>query len=265
MDASTRLECLPGTRVPIIQVIREWITNPSADSSVFWLHGLAGSGKSTLMTTVAHIFMESGQLGAFLFFDRDSSERNDPKLVIRTLAYQLALFDSQIGAKISEATKANPRIIYSPLRFQFLKLLVEPLSSPDVLQSEASIVLVLDALDECGSAKDRKELLDLLLNESVRLPSALRFICTSRQELDIQKAFGGKRHVLVRELDITSSENYNDIVSFFRHQLSTIRSYSDFLALSLDWPGDDMVHVLTKRAAGLFMGVNCVRVHRRWT
>src|ERR1700683_1558654 len=93
---STRLECLPGTRVPIIQVIREWITNPSADSSVFWLHGLAGSGKSTLMTTVAHIFMESGQLGAFLFFDRDSSERNDPKLVIRTLAYQLALFDSTI-------------------------------------------------------------------------------------------------------------------------------------------------------------------------
>jgi hypothetical protein len=85
------------------------------------------------------------------------------------------------------------------------------------------------------------------------LPSALRFIFTSRQELDIQKAFEDKRHVLVRELDITSSDNDRDIISFFRHQLSVIRNYSDSLTLALDWPGHDMDHVLTRRAAGLFI------------
>ena len=66
----------------MIQAIREWVADPSIDRNVFWLHGLAGSGKSTLMTTISHIFMELGQLGAFLFFDRDSSERNHPKMVM---------------------------------------------------------------------------------------------------------------------------------------------------------------------------------------
>ena len=109
-----------------------------------------------------------------------------------------------------------------------------------------------------GSPKDHKGLLNLLGDETVRLPSALRFIFTNRQELNVQKTFEDERHlhvsrprnqsnqckyvcVLVRELDITSSENYGDITSFFRHQLSVIHSYSDSLAL--DWPNHGMVYI----------------------
>jgi hypothetical protein len=42
--------------------------------------------------------------------------------------------------------------------YQFVKLITQPLSSPDVLLSELSPVVIMDAVDECGNAKDRKEL-----------------------------------------------------------------------------------------------------------
>jgi len=78
MDASDRQECLDDTRVDVVKSIRNWATDAASSQNVFWLHGLAGSGKSTLATTIANILCESGQLGAFLFFDHNVAERSDP-------------------------------------------------------------------------------------------------------------------------------------------------------------------------------------------
>src|ERR1700734_1487699 len=75
MNSADRSPCLPGTRLDIIEFIINWATNPSTDHSMLWIHGLAGSGKSTLSTTVANYFLERGCLGAFLFFNRDFGER----------------------------------------------------------------------------------------------------------------------------------------------------------------------------------------------
>jgi len=52
---------------------------------------------------------------------------------------------------ISSAINAMPTIAQSSLRFQFSKLLVEPLSS--LPMPGTPIVLLLDALDECGTLK----------------------------------------------------------------------------------------------------------------
>jgi len=67
MDASSRPVCLHGTRQDALAFITGWLTMPSDGTNVLWLHGLAGSGKSTLSTTVAEYFCELGQLGAFSF------------------------------------------------------------------------------------------------------------------------------------------------------------------------------------------------------
>jgi hypothetical protein len=129
MDASSRAECLPGTRVDLLRTISEWAQNPADERRLFWLYGLAGCGKTTLATTIANIFRQQGYLGAFLFFDRDATERSNPSTVIRTLACQLGEADPRIGLAISDVIEEIPGIIRSPLRFQFLKLLIEPLSS----------------------------------------------------------------------------------------------------------------------------------------
>jgi polynucleotide 5'-kinase involved in rRNA processing len=71
MDSSGRTECLPNTRLDILNRITDWITNPHDGHNVLWIHGLAGSGKSTIATSVANLFRDLNRLGAFVFFNRD--------------------------------------------------------------------------------------------------------------------------------------------------------------------------------------------------
>ena len=50
--------CLPGTREAIIEEITQWVNSPVGDniSRIFFLSGVAGSGKSAIAHTVAHLF-----------------------------------------------------------------------------------------------------------------------------------------------------------------------------------------------------------------
>lgn len=57
--------CLEGTRVRLLGSIREWSLDPGG-KCVYWLKGMAGSGKSTVARMVAREFASSErcQLGA---------------------------------------------------------------------------------------------------------------------------------------------------------------------------------------------------------
>jgi hypothetical protein len=89
MDAFSRPECLPNTRQVILKFITDWLTTPSGNENILWLHAVAGFGKSTISTTLAESFRELERLGAFIFFNRNTTS-SDPAVVIRTLSYQLS-------------------------------------------------------------------------------------------------------------------------------------------------------------------------------
>ena len=218
MNEYSRKNCLPTTRLDIIKSIIEWITDESSErKSVLWLYGLAGSRKSTLSTTIAWMMRDLYQLGAFFFFDRDIPERN-PATLIRTLAYQLALFDARIGDVISKIVENTPRIAEMPLDFQITNLLsIKAMES--VEWSGGPIVLVVDALDEPASNSHRKELLKALSKGFHDLPSFLRVVVVSRQESDIQHALGSHPAVHQYPLDIDSTITQDDIRKFIWHQL----------------------------------------------
>src|SRR5882724_2267800 len=129
MDASSRGVCTHGTRQNILTSITEWLTMPSEGKNILWLHGLAGSGKSTISTTVAEYFRELSRLGAFIFFDRNDPTQSDPNAVIRTLVYRLSLFDPAIQAAVCSQIEGDKTIAEAPLGRQFSKLLLEPLKS----------------------------------------------------------------------------------------------------------------------------------------
>jgi hypothetical protein len=254
MDASTRPQCLEGTCTNLLRFIIAWaftFLDPFHGQRVLWLHGLAGLGKSTLATTVANFFRGRGRLGAFMFFNRDVEERSQPSIVIRTIAYRLALFDARIGAAITKVIETTPTIAESPLPFQFMKLVIEPLST--LPKTEAPIILILDALDECGSPEGRGSLLTLLATESIHLPPFVRVVVISRTEFDIRHALEDRSHVLIQEMELASEDNSNDILTFLRSRMSEIRSKNTSLSLPHDWPGDAAISALHKRAAGLFV------------
>jgi len=240
-----RPECLSGTRQDVLAFIECWIATGS--ERVLWLHGVAGSGKSTIATTVANNLWRQGQLGAFLLFSRDIERRNHPKYVIRTIAYQLALFEPRtIGNAIGSVITETPSIMQMPLREQLYKLIVEPLST--FLPSKGPILLVLDGLDECGGAQDRRDLLDILAEKLKWLPPFVRIFITSRADLDVTTAFREQRQVLSHKLELASEHNINGINLFLRHRMNSIRSLKASLGLAADWPGDEATQSLGNRA-----------------
>jgi hypothetical protein len=251
MDASRRTSCLHDTRTDILKFVVDWVNDTRSEQKMLWIHGLAGSGKSTLSTTIANIFRDSGQLGAFLFFDRDVTERNDPMTVIKTIAHQLGISDPSIGAAIRTAIETSPNMLTSPLDRQFQKLVLDSLQ--DVGPHSPTIVIVLDALDECGTADERAGLLTVLAENFINLPTVIRTVVTSRAEIDIYNAFTSQHHILAHELDITSPRNSDDVLSYFRHRMALIRNTNVHLRLGTDWPGGEVLHRLVLRASGLFV------------
>ena len=253
MPTAGRPSCLANTRLDVIEFITAWITSEDQNKPVLWLSGLSGTGKSTISTTIANILRELRRLGAFVFFNRDVKERHDPMQVIRTLAYKLACFDTRIGDAVSAAIESTSDIAESPLAFQFRTLLHGPLSSLESLHSGGPIVIVIDALDECGSAKGRKELMTALLEGVGGLPSFVRILVTSRPERDIETAFRTNPFVHRCELDLTSESTANDIRVFVETQMAMIRANNSTLGLSPGWPGQDNVTALVRHAQGLFV------------
>ena len=223
---------------------------------MLWVHGLAGSGKSTLSTTIANLLRNDKQLGAFLFFDRDVTERSDPTVVIRTLAYQLASSNQRIRAAICAVLEEDSNISLSALSRQFRKLIVEPIST--IANYRPTIVIILDALDECGAPANRRALLDVVAKEFAVLPSYFRTIVTSRAESDIYDALNFPSHVLPYELDIKSHVNYDDILLYIRHHMSLMRIKNRHLQLSPSWPGEEILCQLVEQASGLFIWASTV-------
>jgi hypothetical protein len=249
MDSSNRIECLAGTRHDVLEFVDQWM-NTASCQNLLWIHGLAGSGKSTLSTTIANRFRGRGQLGAFLFFDRDVAERSQPSVVFRTVAFQLASNHPHISKAISATVENIPSIAESSIRMQFIKLLVDSVSPH---HKNMFLVIILDALDECGTAKERDSLLDVLVEEAPHLPQFLRIIVTSRAEFDIHAAFNAQPHVIIQELDITSEGNAEDIHSYISYRLSNIRRRREHFSFPPDWPGDEVIRLLVNRAFGLFV------------
>jgi NACHT domain len=254
MDASDRAECLPGTRVATIQLITDWALDPATTQNTLWVHGLAGIGKSTLSTTVANRFLEMGRLGAFVFFSRDVAERSNPATVIRTLAYQIGSLHPRASAAICTAIEKFPGICLSPLSVQFQKLLVEPLAS--VIDKDAApgtLVLVIDALDECGTPKTRQALLEVLTEKLIQLPSSIRILITSRSEHDICCEFRFREQFLEQKLNIMSGFNTNDISLYLKHRMARVRSKMMIISPGTQWPSQNDLTRLAHRASGLFV------------
>jgi hypothetical protein len=248
MDETNRTPCFKNTRRNVINDIMEWIADDKA-KKVLWVYGLAGSGKSTLSTTIAQKMREVDRLGAFFFFNRDIPQRNFATL-IRTLAYRLAMFDARIGAPISRVVAKNENIAEMPLEFQFGHLLSAS-ALESVEWSGGPILLIIDALDECGSEADRKILMRVLSTGFSDLPSFIRVMVVSRPELDIQRALGSHSDLRLYPLDIDSVTNKDDVSEFIRHRLEEIRIEDG--CLDDHWPGDDKIHSLVNRAGGLFI------------
>jgi hypothetical protein len=199
--------CLQNTREDVLSSMLSWLVEPSSPSSsmsIFWLAGLAGTGKSTIIKTFCERVSEDDRfLLASFFASRNSAERRDPYRILHTFAYELAIMTESIRSHVLSAVRAPQDVMQEPMQEQIKQLLAGPISKAAL--PGRTIVFAIDALDECqksGGVEGGpliKLLSQLLQNQPVKL------LITSRQEDSIAMMFSSLSHVPLHLHEIKST------------------------------------------------------------
>jgi len=243
-----RQGCLKGTRNAVLDDIESWSKDSNA-SPVFWLNGLAGTGKTTIAQTIAERVFADGRLGASFFCSRDFKDRRNLLYIFPTLALQLAHKYPGFRSILVPLLRATPDIGHESLFNQMRMLIVEPLSSSDI-----STVIVIDALDECVDDDPQSAILSVM-GRLVQGTPGVKFLITGRPEPRIQSGF---RLGLLRPLtdvfvlhEVEPSVINTDIRLFLEHGLSELAKRR---GIERDvWSTDEDLDLLCVRAAGLFV------------
>ncbi|KAF7585341.1 hypothetical protein BBP40_011179, partial [Aspergillus hancockii] len=251
-------ECLPGTRTELLRKIMGWPTSPS-QKSIFWLRGMAGTGKSTISRTVARSFKDTNHLGASFFFKRGEGDRGNAKKFFPTLTRQLMLWSSDLRFGVQKVLNDDPDIASKSLREQFEKLLLQPLLSLDLLGRQPQIaVMVIDALDECEHDQDIRNIIQLLPLLQKAKSVCVRIFLTSRPELPISLGFsdiGDHQYQDLALHEIPEEVTEHDIHLFLLDRFAKIKHDRN---ISQDWPGDDVIDKLVKLSVPLFISAATV-------
>jgi NACHT domain len=159
LNTPSDLTCHPNTRVDLLRDIFAW-ADRNDEQFIFWLNGLAGTGKSTIARTVARTHFEKGRLGASFFFSRGGGDVGRADKFITTIAKQLAIRIPSIQRAMCAAIKDNRDVANHALGDQWRQLILRPLSK--LSYASPSYILVIDALDECEDNGNIHTILKLL-------------------------------------------------------------------------------------------------------
>ena len=88
-DVVGRRRCTPGTRQAILAEMRTWVDDLNGPK-VYWLNGMAGTGKTTLAYSFCADMQRDGRAGASFFCSRTDADSRDVSRIVPTIAYQLA-------------------------------------------------------------------------------------------------------------------------------------------------------------------------------
>ncbi|KAF8243945.1 vegetative incompatibility protein HET-E-1 [Wilcoxina mikolae CBS 423.85] len=253
-------QCLPDTRVDLLQQIISWSEDPNS-ACIFWLNGVAGTGKSTIARTVARTWASKNrlQLGASFFFSKGRGDVGHASKFFTTIAAQLANALPAIKPSICAAIEENSDIFQRGLGDQWKYLIFQPLCKlqrsdfQEVSAQPQVLILVIDALDECDGDDDTRLILRVFTEAKNLKTVRLLVFITSRPETPIRFGFHAMPDAEHQDFvlhNISQSIIEHDISVFLRHELDIIGRENRF---GDEWPGEGTVGKLCKRARGLFI------------
>ncbi|KAH7317534.1 hypothetical protein B0J17DRAFT_724376 [Rhizoctonia solani] len=220
-DLSTevsRRSCTEGTRTKVLGGLDGWL-HDSSSPVIYWMNGMAGTGKTTIAYSFCEQVEKRKQLAASFFCTRNSVDCRSTSQIIPTVTYQLARYSIPCQHALYEVLGQNPDIGSKYIRKQFEQLLIDPLlkikhAMPD------GLVVVIDALDECHDRNGVGLVLDILFRHAGRVP--LKFLITSRPEPEIYNKMHQHQHsrAVIHLYDIETSLVREDIELYLREELA---------------------------------------------
>jgi NACHT domain len=250
--------CHPGTRKDILTVLESWINHPNPSSSIFWLSGSLGMGKSAIMQAIADKFCShNGSISATFFCAKGQTNDGQALVVFPTIAFQLSINIPGLRDHINRIVSAEPGLPSKSIEVQLQKLIVEPLRTLNNGSSRVFTVII-DGLDEWGDHRVQQDIVRVIGNALVEGQVPLRFLISSRPEVHLRESFRSPlisqitRHVSLEECNADE-----DIEVFLREGFTAIFKRNTHLFSGHDqnqpWPDESLIWCLRQKAHGQFM------------
>ncbi|KAJ7025740.1 hypothetical protein C8F04DRAFT_907826, partial [Mycena alexandri] len=173
-------------QIELLHDLYNWSSEVDPKSQVLWLYGRAGVGKSVIAQALCRQLKADGRLGGSFFFKAGHLSRGDGAKLFLTIAHQLTLLESLTAVRenIVRVVEEDPSILSGSFGDQLQRLIIEPCAG----NSDRTLVIVIDGLDECEDENIQMQILHSLANISL-LGAPLRFLVASRPETHIGDAF----------------------------------------------------------------------------
>ncbi|KAF9068246.1 hypothetical protein BDP27DRAFT_1295417 [Rhodocollybia butyracea] len=290
--------CHPGTREAILSELKVWAKQDTPQvftngSSIRWLYGPAGAGKSAIAQTFAEACAKNGMLAGSFFFWRSDPSRNNPERLFTTLALQIAGAMPELRSIINSAVVKNPSVLTSSIEIQFNDLILHPwfkvqmhqellgkppsshlhndgknqspfLSAPSTgtsgspLSSKRTQIIIIDGLDECSDSHDQQRILSILENALHKHPLPFRIVISSRPEPRIRDSFNSPHLRSIcrwMPLDDDLYRASREIRVFLQDKFQDIlhRHIYTMEHVPHPWPTDDQIDILVQKSSGHFI------------
>ncbi|KAF4609717.1 hypothetical protein D9613_011997 [Agrocybe pediades] len=235
--AVKRRGCTASTREQILDDLREWVHDPQG-SRVYWINGMAGTGKTTILYSFCKWLEDNNRLAGNFFCSRASTTCRDLNNIVRTVAYQLAHYSPSFCSHLCKILKEKPNAHSLNVGEQFKWVVAMPLENSKDASLDGAVI-VIDALDECGDVSATALFLKVLMTYATRLP--IKFLVASRPEPVILKNM--QTPSMLRLHDVEQSLVEADIRLYLQEALKTMSPS----------PSSEVIDQLATRSGKLFI------------
>ena len=238
--------CMEGTRETLLNQIMAWVANESDKSNIYWIHGLPGIGKTSLAHSICEKLHNKQQLAGVFFCQRDDANMSEIRNILPALIFKFAETFPPFRAIVADRLRRDPYLTSKSMKDSlFLDLICNLPRHPKHI-----LVIVIDALDECGDGQKRPVLLNVLTEAASHAPW-LKVIVTSRPEDEIQDFFGRLPRSSYSQYDLaTDQEAGADLQTFARSQFDLV---AKMWCLPTPWPEQPLFDAVISQANGLFI------------
>ena len=241
--------CMEGTREALLHQITTWVTEDQGNT--IWIYGLPGIGKTSLAHSICASLHKGKHLAGAFFCQRDDPNLNEPRNILPTLIYKLAIMFPHFRSIVAETLRSDPNLTPDSMMYS---LCVDFTSKLHHFPHHP-LVFVIDALDECGNAQSRPGVLKALIDAATHVPW-LKIIITSRPEIDIHHSFSTVTQRSHSRYDLAAHEEAtSDLRIFAQNRFSRVASMR---YLPSPWPDQLLFDRVISRAAGLFIFIETI-------
>jgi nucleoside-triphosphatase THEP1 len=249
VSKAKRGPCADGTRDEVLEQMLEWVH--TGTGPVYWINGIAGTGKTTICYSLCRKLESMNQLAASFFCTGTLLECKTIGNIFPSIAYQLAAFCPHYARELHKILRNNYGVVMSDLRTQYKQLIEGPLRPSPIRNAPSNtVVVVIDALDECESEDaDISDILDLLLGTEDSIP--IKFFVSSRPEPAIQNQLTNRQHLHNNQIALHKLDRgkvQKDIRTYLDAELRRLDTPSRSLAIP-----EHYIDKLASRSGGLFI------------